>query len=109
MGQDLRNNSPTYPVFVQFSAKTSEVFVLLPTNIVQVYGGNYIFTQAGTGYGSIILEILASDGTTWLPLVTKTAADTDGGTAVTLGAGAQVRARAVNMTTSSAKLSRVPA
>jgi len=109
MAHDLRSNNPLSPVFVEFSAKTVEQFVLLPTNPVQVYGGNYIFTQSGTGYGSIILDILSADGSTWAPLVTKTAAETDGGTAVTLGAGATVRARAVNMTTSYAKLSRVPA
>lgn len=107
--QDFRNNSDKNPIWVEFSARNNEQFQLLPTKTVQIYGGNYIFTQSGTGYGSIILEILAADDTTWVSLLTKTGSDTDGGTALTLGAAAQIRVRAVGMTTSYAKLSRVPA
>ena len=53
-------------------------------------GGLYILNQSCGGYGSLTLRYLAADGVTMLPLLTRTASDTGGGTNIYLGAGAVV-------------------
>lgn len=90
-----------------------ESFQLAAANVaaaqVTVYGGDYIFAQLATGYGTIKLQVLGPDGATWLDLVSKTASDASGaGTGIALPNDAQVRATLTGTTLASATLRRVP-
>lgn len=75
---------------------------------VRVYGGNYVFSQVCSAYGTAALQVLGPDGA-YQTVTSKTAADTTGGTAVALGAGATVRATVSGTTGCAAVLVRVPA
>lgn len=90
-----------------------ESFSLAAANVasaaVTVFGGDYIFAQLATGYGTIKLQLLGPDGATWLDLVSKTASDANGaGTGVALPSNTQVRAVLTGTTAAFATLKRVP-
>lgn len=73
-----------------------------------VYGGNYIFAQMASAYGSIALQVLGPDKATYETIATKTQTDSTGGTAVSLQAGATVRVLLTGTTGAVATLGRVP-
>lgn len=90
-----------------------ESFVLAvansPSATAVVYGGDYIFAQLASGYGTTKLQILGPDGVTWLDLISKTASDANGfGTGIALPNGAQIRVVLAGTTGAYATLKRVP-
>lgn len=90
-----------------------EAFQLVSTNTpitsATVYGGDYILAQTCTSYGTLTLQVRGPDASTWLTLVTKTAADTGSGTGIALGSYAVVRVTVSGTAGCFASLSRVPA
>lgn len=90
-----------------------EAFQLVSANTpiasATVYGGDYILAQTCTSYGTLTLQVRGPDATTWLTLVTKTAADTGSGTGIALGSYAVVRVTVSGAAGCFASLSRVPA
>ena len=79
------------------------------TDAVTAYGGEYVFSQLASDYGTITLEILGPDQLTWQPLVVKTESDgTDGATGLKLGAYAQLRVALDGTTGAAASLTRIP-
>lgn len=81
-----------------------------PTTPAIVYGGDYVFSVAGTGTFSAQLQALSPDGVTYQNLgPAKTASDTGGGTGVGLGSNARVRVTVTGTPTALfATLSRLP-
>lgn len=76
---------------------------------VTVYGGDYVFAQMATGYGTIKLQLLGPDGATWLDLVSKTASDATGaGTGLAIPNASQVRVTLTGTSGAYATLKRVP-
>lgn len=75
---------------------------------VTAYGGDYIFAQSCTSYGTLTLQVRGPDGATWSTVATYTAADPGGGVLVTLGSAAVVRVALTGTTGCNATLSRVP-
>jgi hypothetical protein len=76
-----------------------------------VYGGSYIFSQSCAAYdgGNLTLRYRGPDGVTMMAMMSKTVADTDGGTLVTLGSNASVDVLLPSGATGcNATLSRVP-
>jgi len=80
-----------------------------PAAAVVVVGGDYIFTQVCATYGTVNLQVLGPDGVTYQTIVSKTAADTAGGTGLALGSNAIVRVTVSGTSDCAASLSRVPA
>lgn len=76
---------------------------------VKLYGGDYVFSQTCSAYGSVKLEVKGPDGTTWLAMTTRTTADTTSGSGFAFGSGAEVRVSLSGTTGCFASLSRVPA
>ncbi len=101
--------SPTTPLPV---ATRVEAFQLATANTaappVALVGGSYIWAQGCTGYGSVALRYRGPDGATMVTMVTKTAADSAGGTLVQLGGGAIVDVALSGTTGCSVSLTRVP-
>lgn len=89
-----------------------EAFPLVSANVasapVTVYGGDYIFCQTATAYGTVKLQVLGPDAATWLDVLSKASADTTGGTGVSLGSGAVVRVLLTSTSGAAATLARVP-
>lgn len=90
-----------------------ESFPLANANVasgaVTVYGGDYIFAQMASAYGTLKLQILGPDGATWLDLISKTASDSDGaGIGLALASNAQLRVVLTGTTAAFATLKRVP-
>lgn len=81
----------------------------VPAAAQSVYGGDYIFAQQASAYGTITLQVMNPDGSTYSTLVSKTASDTTSSTLVTLGTNATVKAVADGTTAAYATLSRAPA
>lgn len=79
-----------------------------PSAPVTLFGGDYVFAQACTAYGSISLQVRGPDGGTFQTLLNKTASDTSGGTAVSFGSNAVVQAAVSGTTGCNATLSRIP-
>lgn len=73
-----------------------------------IYGGRYIFAQACSGYGTVQLQAIGPDGTSWVTLLTLTGADSSGGTAIDL-VPTTVRAVLTGTSGCNAFLARVPA
>lgn len=61
---------------------------------VTVYGGDYVLAQTCSGYnsGSLVLQVLGPDQSTYQSILSKSGSDTTGGTGVALGSGAIVKA-----------------
>ena len=89
-----------------------ESFQLANNNVAApaqtVYGGDYIFSQQATGYGTIALQVLGPDGATYQTIASKTASDATGGTGISLGSNATVKVVLTGTTAAYANLSRVP-
>lgn len=95
-----------------FDANAQETKALVTANVasssVQVFGGDYIFAQTCTSYGTLTLAVLGPDGVTYQTLLSKTATDTTGGTGLALGSAAVVKATITGTTGCNVLLSRVP-
>ncbi|QPT08571.1 hypothetical protein [Sphingomonas paucimobilis] len=74
---------------------------------VTMFGGTYIMTQACTAYGSVVLRYRGPDGSTMVPLLTKTAGEA-GGTTVQLGSKQVVDVALTSTTGCNVTLARVP-
>lgn len=72
-----------------------------------MFGGTYIMTQACTAYGSVVLRYRGPDGSTMVPLLTKTAGEA-GGTTVQLGSKQVVDVALTGTTGCNVTLARVP-
>lgn len=72
-----------------------------------VYGGDYLFGQSCTAYGTIALQVLAADGASFQTIVTRNAAD-PAPVGVALGSNAIVRVDLSGTNGCAANLSRVP-
>jgi len=94
------------------SGGVQEVIQLVTANVASaaqtVYGGNYIFSQTCTTYGTDALQVRGPDGATYQTVISLAASDTTGGTAVSLGSSALVKAVVTGTTGCNATLSRVP-
>ncbi|WP_058733244.1 hypothetical protein [Sphingomonas sanguinis] len=90
----------------------AETFQLATANTasapVTLVGGSYILAQSCTGYGSVSLRYRGPDGAAMVAMVTKTAADSAGGTLVQLGGGAIVDVSLSGTTGCNVSLTRVP-
>ncbi len=78
------------------------------SNAVTLYGGDYILSQACTGYGTLTFERRNPDGITYKPMFTKTALDTGNDSGIVLGSFAVVRVTISGTTGCNAILARVP-
>jgi hypothetical protein len=89
-----------------------ESFTLVTANVpsapVTVFGGNYIFSQTCTTYGTLTLQARKADGTTYKTILTKTADDAGTDTGLSLGSFAVVRVTVAGTAGCSALLARVP-
>ncbi len=90
----------------------TETFQLATANTasapVTLIGGNYAFTQSCTAYGSIALRYRGPDGATMTTMLSKTAADSGGGTIAAFGTGAIVDVSLSGTTGCNATLARIP-
>lgn len=104
--------APDAPLPTQALGK-QEVLSLATGNVAaagqSAFGGRYVFAQQCASYGSVALQVLGPDGATWATLLTRTAADTDGGAMVDLGSTARVRVALTGTAGCFATLMRVPA
>lgn len=92
-----------------------ESYQLIAANAVspakKVFGGSYVFSQTCTNYnsGSLTLRVVGPDGSTLQTVITKTASDSTGGTAISLGNNVTVSATLPSGGTGcNALLTRVP-
>lgn len=99
------------PVHPLPTAAKQEMVMLASTNVAAaaqaVYGGDYLFTQTCTGYGSIALQVLGPDGSSFLTLMTRTSAD-PAPVGVAIGSNAILRVDLTSTSGCAANLSRVP-
>lgn len=79
-----------------------------PSAPVTLVGGSYILAQSCAAYGSVSLRYRGPDGGAMVAMVTKTAADSAGGTLVQLGGGAIVDVSLSGTTGCNVSLTRVP-
>lgn len=80
----------------------------VPSAAATVFGGNYIFSQTCTTYGTITLQVRKADGTTYKTVISKTADDAGADTGLSLGSFAVVRVTVTGTTGCNALLARVP-
>lgn len=89
-----------------------EVFQLVDANTpsapIAAYGGSYVFMQNCTTYGTVSLQYLGPDGVTYYTLLSKTSADSAGGTHVGIGAGQRMQAVLSGTTGCNVTLKRNP-
>ncbi len=90
----------------------TETFQLATANTasapVTLFGGSYVFTQNCTAYGTVTLRYRGPDGATMTAMLSKTAADSSGGTIASFGTGAIVDVSLSGTTGCSATLARIP-
>ena len=75
---------------------------------VALYGGSYVLNQFCTGYGAVTLRYRAADGATMLPLLSRVAADANGGTPVQFASGQTVDIALSGTTGCSVTINRIP-
>ncbi|HIV77221.1 MAG TPA: hypothetical protein H9899_06835 [Candidatus Sphingomonas excrementigallinarum] len=94
-------------------ASRAERLVLASNNVAAApattLGGLYVLNQMCSGYGTVVLRYLGADGSTMLPLVSRSAGDSGGGTTLYLGAGTVVDVQLSGTTGCGVQLARVPA
>lgn len=99
------------PVHPLPTAAKQEMVMLASTNVAAVaqpvYGGDYLFTQTCTGYGSVALQVLGPDGSSFLTLLTRTGAD-PAPVGIAIGSNAILRLDLAGTSGCAANLSRVP-
>ena len=97
---------------VKYCAGVQEGLPLATANVAApaqtVYGGTYIFAQMATAYGTVALQVMGPDGVTYETVISKSATDTTGGTAIQLQGGATVKAVLTGTTAANVTLTRVP-
>lgn len=90
----------------------TEAFNLVAANVpgaqATVFGGQYVVSQACATYGTLNVRYRGPDGLTMLPLLSRSAADSGGGTLVSLAAGTVIDAAVNGTTACNASLVRVP-
>ncbi|WP_153006114.1 hypothetical protein [Sphingomonas sanguinis] len=93
-------------------AGRQEAVTLATANVAapaaKVYGGTYVFNQGCGAYGSVALRYRAADGATMITLVTKTSADSAGGTLLSLGTNTIVDVALSGTTGCNVTLARIP-
>lgn len=103
--------TPAAPLPV-LTINRTESFQLVTANTASapatLIGGAYVFTQTCSGYGSVTLRYRGPDGATMTPMVSKTAADTSGGTIASFGNGAIVDVVLSGTTGCNVTLARIP-
>lgn len=101
--------TPTSPLPVM---TRGESFQLITANAsapaAGLVGGAYVFTQLCTSYGTVTLRYRGPDGATMIALVSKTAADSGGGTILSFGSNAIVDATVSGTTGCNATLAKMP-
>lgn len=101
--------SPSTPLPV---AARGEAFQLVTANVpiapVTLAGGNYVLTQLCASYGTVALRYRGPDGATMIQLVSKTAADSGGGTVLAFGTNAIVDVALSGTTGCNVTLARIP-
>lgn len=101
--------TPTTPLPVMTRGESFQLVTAnTPAAAVALVGGAYVFSQLCTGYGSIALRYRGPDGATMTTLVSKTAADSAGGTVFSFGTNAIVDAVVSGTTGCNATLARMP-
>ncbi len=75
---------------------------------VTLIGGSYVFTQGCATYGTVTLRYRGPDGATMTAMLSKTAADSGGGTIASFGTGAIVDVTLSGTTGCNATLARIP-
>jgi hypothetical protein len=99
-------------VAVPAPAQTQQSFALVTANVaapaITAYGGNYILSQTCGTYGTVTLQVRGPDGATYQTVVSKTAADTTGGSIISLASFANVRATLTGTAGCYVQLARVP-
>lgn len=95
-----------------FTQRFTETFALATANVasasVTLFGGDYIFAQTCSAYGTDAFQVLGPDGTTWSNLASYTTTDSGNGHTATLGANAVVRVTLTGTTGCNVTLSRIP-
>lgn len=90
----------------------AEKYQLVSANVAaadqQVFGGNYVFTQTCSAYGTVTMLVRGPDGATFMQVAAYTTADTTSGHAFGLGSGSVVRVTLAGTTACNASLLRVP-
>lgn len=90
----------------------SEAFNLVAANVpgaqATVSGGHYVVSQSCSAYGTLTLRYRGPDGSTMLPLLSRTTGDSGGGTLLSLAAGTVIDAAVTGTTACNASLVRVP-
>lgn len=90
----------------------AETFNLAINNTVSpaaaLWGGNYVLSQSCTTYGSVILRYRGPDGVTMVTMVTKTTADSGGGTLLAFGTNAIVDVSLSGTAGCNVTLARIP-
>lgn len=98
-------------VYDSTADRRQEQFALVNGNTasaaVTLYGGEYVFSQSSTTYGTVALRYRTPDGT-MVVLVTKSGPDAGGGTSLRFAAGTVVDVLPSLTTGCNATLSRVP-
>ncbi|WP_343527279.1 hypothetical protein [Sphingomonas sp.] len=79
-----------------------------PASPATLFGGAYVLTQGCMTYGTVTLRYRGPDGVTMIGMVSKTAADSGGGTVVSFGGGAIVDVSLSGTAGCNVALSRVP-
>lgn len=94
------------------TAGKQEAYMLISANVPMppaiLYGGQYVVTQQCATYGSVAVRYRGPDGATMQALLTKTAADSQGGSLVLLGSYAVVDATVSGATDCNVQIARVP-
>ncbi len=108
-GSPATSVTPATPLPV---AGRAEAFRLatanVPSSAATLFGGNYVFTQGCSTYGTVTLRYLGPDGVTMVTTLTRNAADSGGGTMVTVGASAIVDVTLAGTTGCNVTLARIP-
>ena len=94
------------------TAPKREAYTLVSANApaapATVYGGQYVVTQGCAAYGTVTVRYRGPDGATMLPLLSRGASDSNGGTIVALGSAAMIDATVSGTTGCNVQIARLP-
>lgn len=101
--------SATVPLPVSTRSETYRLVTAnAPNPAATLFGGSYVLAQGCATYGTVTLRYLGPDGVTMTALVSKTAADSTGGTPLSFGSNAIVDVVLSGTTGCNVSLSRIP-
>ncbi len=107
----IEKGTAANPLAVATNGK-QETFALVtanaPATAATTYGGSYVVSQSCATYGTVTVRYRGPDGATMLTMLTKTSADSTGGTLVSLASSAIVDATVSGTTGCNVTLARVP-